>query len=398
MALGRKFFYLTLVRHGQTDSNKSQILQGHMDTLLSETGREQVSRLSSYLSSLGVSFDLVFSSDLTRALETAEIIVNGHQANSIEPRQQSSGNTDDMRSVKKSASTDTQELTDSGNCSGTESDTGMSSSSPSPSNFASLVSLSNASSACSSPCARIKVDSRLRERSYGILEGKTLKELREAAKAAGYNEKNYTSLTPPGGESLEQVRQRIADFCCNELIDQVISIKNQTVSIDVMSKNDASSSEGCSDATSSTVGEKNNHQHDPRSIDNETLDRPVSVLITTHGGVIREFKRYFRDQYKCLLSPLHEPLQVTPNTGVNIFKVYYEHSRKKQCNSISQVNLLVYHDIIHLEEKNDQVHHSSLSKSNDVSRLIDLYLERQARVMESSKVAAEPAKFQYEAL
>lgn len=375
---------MTLVRHGQTNSNKLQILQGHMDTLLSETGRDQVSRLSKYLSSLGISFDLVFSSDLTRALETAEIIVNDDRSQ-IQSNPVTSDKQSELRVVKKSASTDTQELTDSGNCSGTESDTGISSSSPSPNNFASLASLANASSTCSSLGVRIKVDSRLRERSYGILEGKTLKELREAAKAAGYNEKNYSSLTPPGGETLEQVRQRIADFCCNELIEQVMSIKNQrTVDENIGTKctlesdADSLSSEGNCD------GEND-----------DTQDRPVSVLITTHGGVIREFKRYFRDQYKCLLSPLHEPLQVTPNTGVNIFKVFYEHSRKKQCNIVTQVKLVVYHDITHLEEKRDQIHLHS-SKLNDISFLIDLHSKKQADALESSKT--EPVKFQYEAL
>lgn len=44
--------------------------------------------------------------------------------------------------------------------------------------------------------------------------------------------------------------------------------------------------------------------------------------MVTHGGVIREFTRYFRDRLRCVL-PDQEPMRVTPNTGVNVFKLVY---------------------------------------------------------------------------
>ncbi len=63
---------LWLVRHGETVWNASGRVQGHADTPLSERGREQAGRLAARLK--GMRFDGVFSSDLSRALETAHIV------------------------------------------------------------------------------------------------------------------------------------------------------------------------------------------------------------------------------------------------------------------------------------------------------------------------------------
>jgi broad specificity phosphatase PhoE len=61
---------LLLVRHGETDWNRDGRWQGHSDTHLNDVGREQANRLAGELDGI----DVLYSSDLARALETAELI------------------------------------------------------------------------------------------------------------------------------------------------------------------------------------------------------------------------------------------------------------------------------------------------------------------------------------
>lgn len=65
-------FYL--VRHGETDWNVEGRWQGHADVPLNTIGREQAHRLAERLRADGTRFDVMVSSDLLRAWETAEIV------------------------------------------------------------------------------------------------------------------------------------------------------------------------------------------------------------------------------------------------------------------------------------------------------------------------------------
>lgn len=62
---------LYIMRHGETDGNKSKILQGRLDNPLNEAGREQAKSAGEKLAD--ISFDACFVSPLTRAIQTAEI-------------------------------------------------------------------------------------------------------------------------------------------------------------------------------------------------------------------------------------------------------------------------------------------------------------------------------------
>jgi broad specificity phosphatase PhoE len=61
-----------IIRHGQTELNITNVLQGRSNHPLNETGIRQAEEAAERLK--GVSFDVVYSSPLIRAVRTAEII------------------------------------------------------------------------------------------------------------------------------------------------------------------------------------------------------------------------------------------------------------------------------------------------------------------------------------
>ena len=61
---------LVLLRHGQTDFNVGGRMQGHLDSMLTETGVEQAAAVAPEIARLMP--DRVISSDLRRAVDTAD--------------------------------------------------------------------------------------------------------------------------------------------------------------------------------------------------------------------------------------------------------------------------------------------------------------------------------------
>ena len=66
---------LVLVRHGQSEWNKKNLFTGWKDPDLSEQGIKEASEAGQQLNSLGLNFDVMFTSDLFRAQETGRIIL-----------------------------------------------------------------------------------------------------------------------------------------------------------------------------------------------------------------------------------------------------------------------------------------------------------------------------------
>ncbi|HTL28478.1 MAG TPA: histidine phosphatase family protein [Tepidisphaeraceae bacterium] len=66
--------HVLLVRHGQTDSNLNGVLQGHSPTPLNTLGRAQAKQVARRLKDWESKIDVLVSSDLPRAAQTAEAI------------------------------------------------------------------------------------------------------------------------------------------------------------------------------------------------------------------------------------------------------------------------------------------------------------------------------------
>lgn len=69
---GVRYTTLYIVRHGETEWNVKDILQGQTDSELTHVGEEQARKLARQLRN--VHFDAIFSSDLLRARRTAEVV------------------------------------------------------------------------------------------------------------------------------------------------------------------------------------------------------------------------------------------------------------------------------------------------------------------------------------
>jgi broad specificity phosphatase PhoE len=63
---------ILLARHGETDWNRDGRWQGHSDRSLDDAGRAQARLLGAHLAGIGI--DLLYSSDLARARETAAAV------------------------------------------------------------------------------------------------------------------------------------------------------------------------------------------------------------------------------------------------------------------------------------------------------------------------------------
>ena len=70
---------IILIRHGETEWNSQQRMQGHSNSDLSSVGQAQIQALGQWMKN--VPFDLIYSSDSLRAKQTAEAITqfSGHK-------------------------------------------------------------------------------------------------------------------------------------------------------------------------------------------------------------------------------------------------------------------------------------------------------------------------------
>ena len=65
---------ILLVRHGESEGNAQERMQGRTDLPLTERGRRQARALAGWLKGQGLGFEATYASPLLRAWETAEIL------------------------------------------------------------------------------------------------------------------------------------------------------------------------------------------------------------------------------------------------------------------------------------------------------------------------------------
>lgn len=73
---------LYIVRHGETDWNATKLLQGRSDIDLNENGRHAAIKLGDALDEQQITFDVIYSSPLIRAYETA-CLIRGRKSTAI---------------------------------------------------------------------------------------------------------------------------------------------------------------------------------------------------------------------------------------------------------------------------------------------------------------------------
>ncbi|GME83241.1 unnamed protein product [Ambrosiozyma monospora] len=67
---------LILVRHGQSEWNEKNLFTGWVDVKLSATGEKEAARAGELLKESGLKPDILFTSKLTRAIQTANIALD----------------------------------------------------------------------------------------------------------------------------------------------------------------------------------------------------------------------------------------------------------------------------------------------------------------------------------
>lgn len=72
--MNKEFTTIYIARHGQTEWNVKGLMQGHRDTHLTEKGKQEAEELKNQFKNIHL--DVIFSSDLIRAQETARPIAS----------------------------------------------------------------------------------------------------------------------------------------------------------------------------------------------------------------------------------------------------------------------------------------------------------------------------------
>ncbi|XP_030644245.1 fructose-2,6-bisphosphatase TIGAR B [Chanos chanos] len=145
-------------------------------------------------------------------------------------------------------------------------------------------------------------DPLLRERGFGIAEGRPKDDLKNMANAAG---QAFRDFTPPGGETMEQVKTRFRKFF-KALLQQMV---------------DDHDSAGQSLAPGPVPGSGASEvDHPPDGLPTDgILGICAHALVVSHGAYIRVAVRHFVEDLQCSLPQglkMSQVFSACPNTGI----------------------------------------------------------------------------------
>ncbi|KAI3366695.1 hypothetical protein L3Q82_009369 [Scortum barcoo] len=149
----------------------------------------------------------------------------------------------------------------------------------------------------------------LRERGFGIAEGRPKEDLKTMANASGQSCRDYT---PPGGETLNQVRLRFKKFL-KVLFKQMLE-EHGLSRPDAGASEDGESANGTAAAASDVaLG---------GSADDGLQGVPVHALVVSHGAYIRVAIKHLVEDLECSLPAgvkMSQMFSPCPNTGISRF-------------------------------------------------------------------------------
>ncbi|KAJ8381767.1 hypothetical protein SKAU_G00025450 [Synaphobranchus kaupii] len=156
-------------------------------------------------------------------------------------------------------------------------------------------------------CSGLEIvrDPLVKERSFGIAEGRPVDDLKNMASAAGQSCRNFT---PPQGETPEQVKLRIKEFM------RVLFLR---MVADHSGPDGQQEGAGQSEAASTSDDETDGPL--PSQPDDGLLGVSAHALVVSHGAYMRVVVRYLLEDLHCSVPPNVEASQLfsaCPNTGI----------------------------------------------------------------------------------
>ncbi|TRZ01284.1 hypothetical protein DNTS_001494 [Danionella cerebrum] len=177
-----------------------------------------------------------------------------------------------------------------------------------------------------SSATEMVLDPLLRERGFGVAEGKPKEHLKNMANAAGLACRDYT---PPGGETLEQVRTRFRKFL-------------KTLYKSMVEDHESAFSPHLSDPEEPVIN---------GLADDGVKSVPVHALVVSHGAFIRVSVRHLIEDLQCSVPVgvrINQLFSPCPNTGISRF--IFSLCREESGLQVSRIHCVFVNRKEHLEE------------------------------------------------